>query len=317
MTQQMAVLEPSPARFANPVARYFAATRPAFLAATLVACLLGFAVVTRDGVAVDTAAAGAALLLALLIHAAVNVLNDYYDALNGTDTINRERLYPFTGGSRFIQNGVMTPAQTAAFGYALLAVAMVGGVWLAWHVGWGLLWIGAAGVVMGWAYSAEPFKLNSRGLGEACVLLGFLGVVVGADYVQRHTYDLQPWLIGLPYALLATNLLYINQFPDRKADAASGKRHWVVRLPLEKAVWIYPLLALVAFVSLLLAVAHGSLPVPALFSAFPLLFSAMAAITLVQVAGEPSGLLSAIRATLVAMLGHGIMLTLILFLEPQ
>ena len=30
--------------------------------------------------------------------------------------------------------------------------------------------------------------------------------------------------------LLVTNLLFINQFPDRAADAASGKRHWVVRL---------------------------------------------------------------------------------------
>ncbi len=317
MTDQALPLEPTPARFSNPVARYLAATRPAFLTATLVACPLGVAVAMRDGVPVDTVFAGATLVLALLMHAAVNVLNDYYDALNGTDAINQERLYPYTGGSRFIQNGVLTAVQTAAFGYALLAVAMVGGVWLAWHAGWGLLWIGAAGVVMGWAYSAEPFKLNSRGLGEACVLLGFLGVVVGADYVQRHTYDLRPWLIGLPYALLATSLLYINQFPDRKADAASGKRHWVVRLPLDKAVWIYPLLALVAFVSLLLTVAHGSLPVPALFSALPLLFSARAAIALVQAAGEPAGLLSAIRATLAAMLGHGILLTLILFLELQ
>jgi 1,4-dihydroxy-2-naphthoate octaprenyltransferase len=35
----------------------------------------------------------------------VNVVNDYYDHLNGTDAANVERIFPFTGGSRFIQNG--------------------------------------------------------------------------------------------------------------------------------------------------------------------------------------------------------------------
>ena len=35
--------EPRPARFANPVVRCLAATRPAFLTVTLVGCLIGIA----------------------------------------------------------------------------------------------------------------------------------------------------------------------------------------------------------------------------------------------------------------------------------
>ena len=307
-----AAAEPSVTRYANPWLRYFAATRPAFLTATLAACLLGFASARHDGVALAPGLAVATLLLALLLHAAVNVLNDYYDALNGSDDANSERLFPFTGGSRFIQNGVMSRRQTARYGYALLGLASTGGLWLAAQSGAGLLLIGAAGVFIGWAYSASPLKLNARGMGEACVLAGFLGIVVGADFVQRQAPSLQPFVLGLPYALLATNLLYVNQFPDRRADAAAGKHHWVVRLPLARATLVYPALATLALLWLGALVATGKLPLPALIAALPLALSFKASAILLRHATEPSRLLPAIRLTIAAMLSHGILLAVLL-----
>lgn len=301
------------AHYSNPWLRYFAATRPTFLSATLVACLLGVASALHAGIAIDSLLAGMTLLLALLLHAAVNVLNDYYDALNGSDDANTERLFPFTGGSRFIQNGVLTRSQTARYGYGLLVLAMLGGLWLAWRCGTGLLFIGAAGMFIGLGYSAAPLKLNSRGLGEVCVLAGFLGIVVGADFVQRQAFNLQPLLIGLPYALLATNLLYINQFPDRRADADAGKRHWVVRLPLARAALVYPALAALALLWLAALAASEILPRPALLAALPLALSFRAGAILRRHADAPSRLLPAIRLTIAALLAHGILLAVFLF----
>lgn len=304
--------EPTPASFDSAIARYLAATRPPFLSATLVACLIGLASVVYSGLRLNAFLAGMTLLLALLVHAAVNVLNDYYDALNGTDDANTERLFPFTGGSRFIQNGILTRGETARFGYAMLVAAMAGGLWLATKAGTGLLLIGASGIFVGWAYSAAPLKLNSRGLGELCVLAGFLGVVVGADFVQRGTFELAPALIGLPYALLVTNLLYINQFPDRKADAAAAKKHWVVRLPLPFAVRVYPLLSGLALGILLTLQQRAMIPPAALLSALPLLLSLNAATILRRHANHPAALLPAIRFTIAAMLAHGILLSVLL-----
>jgi 1,4-dihydroxy-2-naphthoate octaprenyltransferase len=306
------VAEPTLSSFDNIIARYLAATRLPFLSATLVACLIGLATTKSSGLAIDVPLAGVTILLALLVHAAVNVLNDYYDAINGTDDANTEWLFPFTGGSRFIQNGILTRSQTARFGYALLITAMVGGLWLATKVGTGLLLIGAAGVFIGWAYSAAPFKFNNHGLGELCVLAGFLGVVVGTDFVQRGAFDPAPFLIGLPYALLVTNLLYINQFPDRKADAATGKRHWVVRLPLPFAARVYPLISGLALGILLMLQQREMIPRVALLSALPLLLSLRATAILRRHAGEPAALLPAIRLTIAAMLAHGILLSVLL-----
>ena len=306
------VAEPDRASFSNIISLYFFATRPAFLYATFLACMLGIVSAVNSGVLIQPLIAVIAALLALLVHAGVNVLNDYFDALNGTDAENDERLYPFTGGSRFIQNGVLTLAQTKVFGYMLLAVAMFGGLWLTFQLSHGLLLLGTIGILIGWAYSASPLRLNSRGLGELCVLLGFLGIVIGADFVQRRSFSFEPVLIGMPYALLVTNLLYINQFPDRQADARAGKHHLVVRLPLNLAVWVYFLIALLALLWTIAIVTSGYLPEKALLSALPLLLSARAFWLLLQFAAKPEKLLPAIKLTLASMQSHALLLTLIM-----
>ncbi|HXF65154.1 MAG TPA: prenyltransferase [Burkholderiales bacterium] len=301
--------EPTPAALPSPLGRYFFATRPAFLSVTLFACAIGLAAAHYAGVEIRPAAAAATVLLALVAHAGANVLNDYYDALNGTDAINTERLFPYTGGSRFIQNGVLTARETAVFGAALFAVVIVAGLALARVSGPWLLAIGAAGLFIGWAYSAPPLALNSRGLGEPCVAAGFALIAVGTDYVQRGALALFPLIAVVPYALLVANLLYINQFPDATADAAAGKRHWVVRLGRGRARWGYIAIALLAYGWLAGAVAADHLPPAALAGLLSAALSARASAGLWRHAGAPARLEPAIRATIGAACAHGLLLS--------
>jgi 1,4-dihydroxy-2-naphthoate polyprenyltransferase len=308
-------LEPTLAAFQNPFARYFAATRPAFLTASLMACVIGLAVAWHDSLAFSISLALITLLFALLAQAGVNVLNDYYDALNGTDAQNTERIFPFTGGSRFIQNGVLTLAQTRIFGFVLMACVAAAGLWLMARSAPQLMYVGLAGLFIGWAYSAPPFKLNSRGLGEVCVAAGFLAITIGTDFVQRKGFAAAPFIMGLPYALLVTNLLYINQFPDRTADTAAGKLHWVARLEVQHARWGYALIVALAYAWLLASVLFGWLPLLALLAFFALPLSVQAARLLLRHAAQPQQLGDAIKLTIAAMMAHGTLLSLALILS--
>ncbi len=300
MSTALAPAEPSRERLTNPFVRYGLATRPAFLSITLAGCLLGFATAVAGGAAFDWARALATLLLALLAHAGINVLNDYCDHLNGTDARNTQRIYPYTGGSRFIQNGVLTPKQVLGFAVALFAATIAGGLWLLSVAGPGLFWIGLAGLAIGWAYSAPPLQLNSRGVGELCVACGFLLVVAGADYVQRGAWAPLPWLAGAPYALLVANILYINQFPDREADRASGKLHWVARLPPAAAARGYGLILLLAALALLAGIATGQLPLAAALAFLAWMPATAAWRQLRRFAATPAQLVLAIRLSLLA-----------------
>ena len=300
MSSTATPLEPSPERLANPFARYLLATRPAFLTITLVGCLLGFATAAGGSAVFAWGRAAVTLLLALLAHAAINVLNDYCDHLNGTDARNTQRIYPFTGGSRFIQNGVLTPHQVLGFAVALFTVTIAGGLWLLSVAGAGLFWIGLGGLAIGWAYSAPPLQLNSRGVGEVCVAGGFLLIVAGADYAQRGAFATLPWLAGAPYALLVANILYINQFPDREADRASGKLHWVARLEPDIAAWGYGLILLLAAVTLLGGILLGALPLAATGALVVLIPAVQAWRQLRRFAARPEHLAPAIKLTLLA-----------------
>ena len=308
-------LEPTLATFSNPAARYFAATRPAFLTASMMACLIGLAVAWHDAFAFDIPLALVTLLFGLLAHAGVNVLNDYYDALNGTDAQNTERIFPFTGGSRFIQNGVLTLVQTRNFGFSLMVGVMLAGLWLMARSAPQLMYVGLAGLFIGWAYSAPPFRLNSRGLGEFCVAAGFLAITVGTDFVQRKGFSAAPFIAGLPYALLVTNLLYINQFPDRTADTAAGKLHWVARLEVQTARWGYVLIVVLAYAWLLLSVLRDWLPSLALLALLALPFSVKASCLLHRHAAQPQQLGDAIKLTIGAMMVHGTLISLALILS--
>ena len=310
----MAAVEPTRAALRNPFLRYFLATRPPFLLASVSPCLIGIATAQGSGVPLRIGAALLTLLGAVLVHAGVNVLNDYYDALNGTDGLNTERLYPFTGGSRFIQNGVLTTADTARYGAWLLAAGGAIGAALALHSR-PLLWLtGMFGLLLGWAYSAPPLKLNSRGWGEPSVAIGF-GVLIpfGADYVQRGAFDWLPILAGVPYALLVASLLYINQFPDRRADDAAGKHHWVVRLGARRARWGYAAAVATAYAILLVEIALGVLPQAAWIAVLPAVLSFIAAQQLLKFSEIPQRLVPAIRLTILAAMSHALLLSIALF----
>ena len=299
--------EPTLAALPNPVLRYFLATRPPFLSVSLVAALVGLAAAYAGGVTLSPATVMISIVFALVAHAAVNLLNDYYDDLNGTDRVNTERLFPFTGGSRFIQNGVMSSRATLQFGLALLGATVLAGLWLMSVSGPGLFWIGAAGCFIGWAYSATPFKLNSRGLGEPCVAIGFGLIALGADYVQRKTFAALPASAVASYALLVTNILYVNQFPDRRADEAAGKRHWVVRLGVRAAPWGYVAIGSTAYLWLIGAVLAGVLPKPVLAALATLPLTLGAARQLFAHAGAPAKLAPAIKQTIAAANAHGLL----------
>ncbi len=308
--------EPSIEQFAgNPLAKYVAATRPPFLLVALVGALLGLASAYYVGATIVIWTAVLTVLGALIVHAGINVLNDYYDDLNGTDRANTERLFPFTGGSRFIQNGVLSAREMGRFGFGLMALTIVIGLILLFEAGIGLTVVGLLGLLIGWAYSAPPLALNSRGMGELCVAMGFGWLIpLGASYVQSGFYPLITLLVATPFALLSAVLLYINQFPDYKADEQVGKDHWVVRLGPHKARWGYLLIILMAYGLLALMLASGLLPGWCGLGFLPLPLSLFAAVGVIRFAEQPAQLLPAIKCTIAAALSHGLLMCLGLLL---
>lgn len=305
-------LEPDARLRGRPIV-WLLATRPAFLVVTLIAVLLGLALTAHEGEALRPWAALVTLVFALVAHAGANVINDYHD--RDTDGLNRDRLYPFTGGSRFIQNEVLTARETAWLGYGSLALVVPAGLALTLTSGPLLVPIGLTGLLLGWAYSAPPLRLAGRGLGEVVITAAWLLVIVGTHYVQLGRLSPVPAFVGLPYALLVAAILYVNQFPDARADAAAGKRTLVVRLGAERAAGGLPLLGLCAAGWHLGLMAAGAIPLATGAALLPLLALIPAAAQLKRHARDAARLRPAITGTLAATVGYGAVLTLTLWID--
>lgn len=281
-------------------------TRPGFLLLTVAACLLGMSFALACGCGFDPARAAATLVLAVMAHAGANVLNDYYDSRNGADAANQQGLFPFSGGSRLIQQGQVSEVDTARWAAVLLLLLIPAGLLLAVHSGGGLILIGVAGLLLAWAYSAPPLQLMSRGLGELSVAAAWWLVVLGADYVQRRHFFLIPAVTAVSFGLLAANILLINGVPDAPADAQVGKNTLAVRLGPVGAAWLYLGLAVLAHAWLALAVWQLIPPQQALWGLVSLPLSLAAAVLLLRHARQPQRLRPAIALTIAAAVVHAL-----------
>jgi len=240
--------------------RLLLATRPMFLTASVLPVLVGTSWGYRVAGELDWTALLLALASIVFIHAAANVLNDVFDDLGGSDRNNDQRIFPFTGGSRFIQNGVMSVRQMAVWGSVLLILGVAVGAALVAHKGVVVLLLGVAGVALGLLYSIPPVQLNARGLGELAVGAGF-GIlpVTGAAWLQSGISIVGALVLSLPVACWVMAILLMNEVPDLKADQAAGKYTLVVRLGLGRTRWLYLLLQVLAFLVLAVAVSLGML----------------------------------------------------------
>lgn len=281
-------------------------TRPGFLVITVVGFLLGVASADACGHPPRFWTALVTVLLATMAHAAGNVLNDVHDALSGADASNTQGIFPFTGGTRLIQQGVVSVQQTRDLARAILLVLMPAGVLLAVLSNPAVLWIGALGISLAWAYSAPPLRLMARGLGELTVAAAWSLVVIGADAVQRGSVFIVPVLTSLSYGLLVANILLINGVPDATADALVGKATLAVRAGTRGAAVLYGFLAVLAHAWLAWGVWHFLQPERAIWGLLSAPFSAIAWVLLWQRADTPNQLRPALILTIVAACVHGL-----------
>jgi 1,4-dihydroxy-2-naphthoate octaprenyltransferase len=209
---------------------FFRTVRLPFLLATLAGVLVG------GGAAFYRGYFNPVLLLLTFaglafIHMGLNLANDYYDTLLGADVVNR-RPTPFSGGSRALIYGIVSASEARILFSTFFAAGIGVGIYLALLRGpleIGLLIVG--GIFLSYFYTAPPFKLAYRGLGELAVFTGFGPLIVlGTYFVQSGSLDLTGLMASIPVGILIMLILYVNEIPDAVFDKEAGKKTLVARL---------------------------------------------------------------------------------------
>jgi len=198
-----------------------------------------------------------AMFGSILVHMTVNVINDYHDYVEGID-LNTERT-PFSGGSGVLPSNLLKPRQAFWFGTICLLIAMVIGAYFCLTRGWLLF---PLLLLAGFAAYFYNVYLSKWFLGEIFAGIGFGPLLVmGSYYVQAGRYSWETLVASLAPGILTSNLLFLNEFPDRQADQKGGRRHFVISLGKRDASYLFVALLTASYLCILAGVITKMMPV--------------------------------------------------------
>jgi len=241
------------------------AARPQTLPAGASPVVLGTALAVYDGVFAGLPAL-AALVGALLIQVGTNFANDYYDAVKGADTDDRE------GFTRVTAGGIIEPRRVKLAMAATYGLAVVVGLYLVAVGGVPILVVGLSSIVAGVLYTGGPYPYGYYGLGDLFVFVYFgVVAVTGTYYVQAATavagvpmglpagtLPAEVVVASLAAAGLTTAILVVNNIRDIESDRVAGKRTLAVVVGYRwSRVEFVALLALAYLVPVVLVLAYG------------------------------------------------------------
>jgi 1,4-dihydroxy-2-naphthoate octaprenyltransferase len=219
----------------GPFAIWMQASRAWTLAMPLMSVSVGTAAALRNGFFSPLTYLAAALG-AVALQAGANMVNDYYDFVNGTDSADWNAPENF-GPGLVIQRGLLRPEQVWWGGIAALIFGSTLGLILAAVCGWPVLVLGLVGVAGAYFYTGAPLQLAYRGLGDLMVftLMG-PGYVLGAYYVQALSFSPTALVASLPMGFLCSGVLQANNLRDIENDRAHGKRTFAVLIGRRAAI---------------------------------------------------------------------------------
>ncbi len=218
----------------------FLITRPWSFPMTLIS--VGFGILYAlwiKGVA-DVLSSLLALAGAVLLHAMVNLLNDYFDYRFGVDR-------PGVGTVAYrphpIVHGVLSPSGVAVYGFGLGVAALAIGAIIAALSKPLVLLFGGIGFLLAYAYTGPPFKLKYVGLGEPTVFAVWGPLMaLGGYYVASGSLDLSVVLASTPLGMLVAAVLLANNLRDIDSDREVGVKTLAVILGRRRATTLYQVL---------------------------------------------------------------------------
>lgn len=186
-----------------------------------------------------------AIIGAAIFQASSNLINDYFDYKYQVD-----RPESF-GSSRLLVEKVFTPKFILSYGFVLLGIGVLLGLFLWYKTGNALLWIGIIGTLAAVLYS----KLKYVALGDLIIFIIYGPLIgLGTAYVMTQQLLWKIILINIPIAFLVVNILHANNTRDIRDDNKAHIKTQAMVLGLKRAKIQYVTLAVGAYVMIALLI---------------------------------------------------------------
>lgn len=216
----------------NSLKAWLIAVRPRTMIAAVIPVLVGSFATSLPLSEINWGTLISALLVAMSLTIAVNLINDALDAKKGKDTAER------IGFLRVTQSGLLSANQVLAGGFGVLFFTFLFSLPLIIKGGIPILFMVVLSMLCSYLYTGGPYPISYNGLGELFVILFYgFGAVGGAYYLQAGYMTFDALIVSLQMGLLATVMIAINNLRDIVEDSKTGKRTLASRFGVRFGKW--------------------------------------------------------------------------------
>lgn len=265
-------------------------TRPHTLTAAFVPVLLGTALSANEQ-PIHGLLFVSMLVASLLIQAATNMFNEYYDFARGLDNQHSVGI-----GGAIVRHGVK-PSTVLGLGFAFLGAAVLLGVYISANSSWWIALVGLVSMAAGYFYTGGPYPIAYTPFGE--IMSGFfMGFVITqiAYFIQTGNINIISMFVSVPISILIGAIMLANNIRDLDGDKKSGRRTVAILLGREKAIKLLAGMFIVSYVFILVLIIIFSLS-PWLLTTFVSIPKAVSAVRGFVGKTEPMQMMPAMKAT--------------------
>lgn len=204
--------------------------RPHTLSAAFIPVTIGTVLAMHEG-SIKLSLFIAMLVASILIQAATNMFNEYFDYKRGLDNEASVGI-----GGAIVRNGIK--AKTVLnLAFVFFFAATLIGIYICFMTSW---WIAAIGVICmlaGYFYTGGSIPIAYTPFGE--IVAGFfMGnvIVLIAFYIQTQTITSKAFFISIPISILVAAILTANNIRDLDGDKENGRKTLAILLGRKKSI---------------------------------------------------------------------------------
>lgn len=190
------------------------------------------------------------LLGVVLLHAAGNVLSDWFDYRSGVDNKDAYAVPNLVFGH-------FQPKEYLVFSIILFVLGIIDGLALVAICGKGVLIVGIIAVALTALYSF--FKYHALGDADIFIVFGVL-TVIGLAYAVTGEWHFDALVLSVPIGIITVSVLHANNTLDIPTDGGAGIKTFAMLIGEKASAVLYCCYMLLPFICVTVSVIAGWLP---------------------------------------------------------
>lgn len=224
-------------------------TRPHTLTASFVPVLLGTALAMYE-TDLHFGLFLAMLIASLLIQAATNMFNEYYDYVRGLDTEDSHGI-----GGAIVREGIK-PKTILSVALSLYGIALLLGIYICSSSSWWLALVGLFCMLIGYLYTGGPMPIAHTPFGE--IVSGFfmgMIIILISFFIQTGTVTSTSILVSIPIFILVGAIMLSNNIRDLDGDKEFGRKTLAILIGRKAAIKLLAGMFIVSYVWVFILIA--------------------------------------------------------------